>query len=53
MPVLSRIKWRSRAALALVIALLLTFSTTALTFASGGVTLLKISSDPYSGVQKD
>jgi len=48
MPVLSRIKWRSRAALALVIALLLTFSTTALTFASGGVTLLKISSDPYT-----
>src|SRR5438874_1948427 len=48
MSALSRIKWRSRAALAFVIALLLTFSTTALTFASGGVTLLKISTDPYT-----
>ena len=45
---LSRKRWRSCAALALTIAVLLTLATSSLAFASGGVTLKFLSSDPYT-----
>src|SRR5579863_8309655 len=45
---LSRKMWRSCVALALTIAVLLTLATSSLAFASGGVTLKFLSSDPYT-----
>ena len=49
MPASSCKTWCIRVSLALVVAGLLTFSTTALTFASGsGVTLKRLSTDPYT-----
>lgn len=49
MHVFSSLNWRMRASFAVVLALLLTLSVTSLTFASGGgVTLVKLSKDPYT-----
>ncbi len=45
---LSRKMWRSCVALALTIAVLLALATSSLAFASGGVTLKFLSSDPYT-----
>lgn len=48
MSAISRVPWRTRAALAIVFALLLTISAVAQTFAFGGSHLKRISSDPYT-----
>jgi hypothetical protein len=46
---ISRSGWRARAAIAVFVALLLTFTSTVLAFASGGgVTLKELSKDPYT-----
>ena len=48
MHVFSSLNWRMRASFAVVLALLLTLSVTSLAFASGGVSLVKLSHDPYT-----
>lgn len=48
MHVFSSPNWRVRASFAVVLALLLTLTVTSLTFASGGVPLVKLSHDPYT-----
>jgi len=48
MPVFSSLNWRMRVSFAVVLALLLTLTVTSLTFASGGVPLVKLSNDPYT-----
>jgi hypothetical protein len=49
MALISRFRWFTRTLIALTAALLLTLASTALAFASpGGITLLQLSSDPYT-----
>ena len=48
MSTLSRKLWRSCAALALTVAVMLTLASANLAFASGGAPLLRLSSDPYT-----